>query len=222
MDAAEYAVHRQHLEAGRVLADDFRRTGIARPDAVGHLKALETVVQGAVIQATAMTSLETPDEITEEAFACEVFARRADELRAALDATAAKTYSDLVAAAPGVSSGDVEWWAIAVSAAGTLWWLGKLNWQGALVATILAAIFAGLAAYEALTIKTPEGRNVWRQTAGDVGDLLKYLLWGAAGLAFVGAGAAIYTALANRRQRRWAEHASAHGLPLPEAKETPT
>lgn len=220
MDAAAYAVHRQSLEAGRALHAEFKRSGTVGLGAHAFLQDLETVVQAAVIKASITVSFEQDvdaETITDDHFATLVFGEY-DALRAALDAEAGETYEQLVAADKGAAFGDVEWWAVAVSAAGSLWAIGKMPWKQlwkggkfskatavVLVAQVLAAIFAGLVGYQALTIKTEDGKNVWRQVGAESLEWLKYVAYAALGLAVAGGVVAIAVTASSARERRWAE-----------------
>lgn len=218
MEPQAYAFYRSCLESGRALHAAWKATGAVRLDTKQLLDVLSEVIPEAVIGA--VTSVgefvddDAPDPTPEQQalIATKAFGAY-PALRVALDAAAGKTYNELVKDAPGVADGDLEWWAVALSTAGFLWWIGKLAFRGAVVAKIVSAMFVALAGYELITAKTEEGKNVIKQAAADaanavasagksVGALVWWTLAGVSTIGLVGLGLYLYNAAQDDKEKR--------------------
>lgn len=96
----------------------------------------------------------------------DIMFREPEQLRAALDTFAPQTAA-VVKALPGSETGGIEWWAIALAAGGALYYIGRLNWKGALVSAIAARALLALGAYLGFTAKTAEGKTFLEQLYED-------------------------------------------------------
>lgn len=89
----------------------------------------------------------------------EVVFRDPAQLRAAVDKWAPTTAA-AVKALPGSESGGITWWVGALAIGGALYYIGKLNWKGALVSAIAARALLALAAYLAYEPATQAGKDI--------------------------------------------------------------
>lgn len=214
MEPQEYAVYRSYLEAGRALFAFYETSGEARPEAKALLDQLLAVdsLKPAILAIMLEVAVESDDlgededEATPEQqamLATRVFGRY-PQLLAALDGAGGDGRAQVLAQAPEAATGDLEWWAVALSAGFALHLIGKLSWQGALVAQIAARLFAGMAAYGLITAKTKDGENVIAAAAKGAGSWLwSALLWTLGAVAVVSlVGFAVHAATRAREERR--------------------
>jgi hypothetical protein len=219
MEPQAYAVYRSQLEAGHVAYTHFLNTEEVRLETKVLLDSLSAVIPETVIgllmaQEGGLVDDDAPPPSPEEQarLATRVFGEYS-KLRAALDERAGDTYQEIVQLDAGAESGGIEWWAVALSAAGALRGLGAMVWVGvtpaAIVAKIAATLLLWTSVYFGLTAVTPEGKTIIEHIAhGAVetgGSLKSILLWALGGLAVVGvigAGVYVYNLTQDRRAER--------------------
>lgn len=102
------------------------------------------------------------------------FRRGAPELLAALNAATkptvlAEVMKDMTDEQKAeMDQGGLEWWSVALSAAGILRWLGKKSFRGAIIARIAAVLLAGLVAAKAIEVVTEAGADLLKKTGGAI------------------------------------------------------
>lgn len=217
INAQTYAMLRTYIEAGSTRYQRWKETGVwpegGEPSTNKLLGLVLKYVTPDLIPLDAAESAQLKaaggKQLPPALRRGDVVFRDRDQLIAAVDELA-PDLAKQVAQVPGSDSGGVEWWAVALSAAGTLAWIGKLSWQGALVSIIASRILLGVVAYLGLTAKTDEGKNIVAEAAkaaankaGDVANSIidagTIVLYGVAGAVVV--GVVIFAVNAGRRGR---------------------
>lgn len=175
IDAATYTMLRMYIETGHVRYQRWAETGVW-PEMDPPTSTMISVLLGYITpDLLPLTPAESAtlmaaggEKLPPELRRGDVVFRDRKTLVAAVNALAPELAGQVHATAPGADDGDVEWWAVALSAAGALRWIGKLSWQGALISTIASYLLLGIVAYFGLSAKTPEGKNIVLGALGDV------------------------------------------------------
>lgn len=215
MEKEAYAVYRGQLEAGRVAYTYYLNEGVVRLETKALLDSLNQVIPAAVIgvlmkQEGGLVDEDAPPATPEEQAKLATLAfGDYTQLREALDAVAGDAYTEIITMAPEAATGDIEWWAVALSAGMVLGAIGKLPWAGAPVAKVLSLLLYGVVAYFGFTATTSEGKTIIKTIADGAveagGSLKSILLWGLGGLTLrglIGAGIWIFGTAKDDRARR--------------------
>lgn len=137
-----------------------------------------------------------------------VFRSRA-HLVEGLNTLAPATAAKIKAKAPDADGWGLEPWAVALTASGVLYVVGKLNWKGAVISAVAGYLLLGVTAYFAVTAKTEDGKNVVRAAfdaaaaaVQEVGKKASMLVTGLiiAGTVAVGVGLTVAIVRSTRRR----------------------